>query len=181
MMPTVWMDSSLGGMVVPLWPGHLVPGSLCRGQQPPPPASPSRARAGAVECTGSRPPAPAEGATLAQGRVQCPAGGGGVSHWFPGHQGFAAGNQKDGKSVHGTMNLEKDKRRKEKKKKTSAGERNVQRGAGGRRRRAGPHREGAWLGSPAAPGRPAPRAASSQRSAPPRGVPLLCASLWFNS
>lgn len=116
MMPTVWMDSSLGGMVVPLWPGHLVPGSLCRGQQPPPPTSPSRARAGAVECTGSRPPAPAEGATLAQGRVQCPAGGGGVSHWFPGHQGFAAGNQKDGKSVHGTMNLEKDKRRKEKKK-----------------------------------------------------------------
>lgn len=103
--------------MVPLWPGHLVPGSLCRGQQPPPPASPSRARAGAVECTGSRPPAPAEGATLAQGRVQCPAGGGGVSHWFPGHQGFAAGNQKDGKSVHGTMNLEKDKRRKEKKKK----------------------------------------------------------------
>lgn len=40
MMPTVWMDSSLGGMVVPLWPGHLVPGSLCRGQQPPPPRLP---------------------------------------------------------------------------------------------------------------------------------------------
>lgn len=56
-MPTVWMDSSLGGMVVPLRPGHLVPGSLCRGQHPPP-ASPSRARAGAVECTGSWPPAP---------------------------------------------------------------------------------------------------------------------------
>lgn len=35
-MPTVWMDSSLGGMVVPLRPGHLVPGSLCRGQHPPP-------------------------------------------------------------------------------------------------------------------------------------------------
>lgn len=180
MMPTVWMDSSLGGMVVPLWPGHLVPGSLCRGQHPPP-RLPQPGQGWCRGMHGVSAPRPRRGRHPRSRPRPVSSGRGWGFPLVPRSPGFCRWKSKRRKISSWHYESGKRQKKKGKKKKTSAGERNVQRGAGGRRRRAGPHREGAWLGSPAAPGRPAPRAASSQGSTPPRGVPLLCASLWFNS